>query len=267
MMNATRLYFHYAAISIQSQLQYRTAFIMQIIGHFLITGIEFLGLWALFNRFGRLQAWILPEVALFYGIINIAFAIADALGRGFDVFSLFVKNGSFDRILLRPRTAVLQILGHELTLKRIGRLTQAIIITGWALYSLGITWNVGKVLLLTSTIVSGIALFLALFIFQATLSFWTIETLEIMNILTYGGVETTQYPISIYKKAFRKFFTMVVPLACVSYYPIITILGKHDTTGLPGLFGWFSPLAGFLFLGVSLVFWRFGVRHYTSTGS
>ena len=28
-----------------------------------------------------------------------------------------------------------------------------------------------------------------------------------MNTLTYGGVETTQYPINIYRPWFRNFFT------------------------------------------------------------
>ena len=47
---------------------------------------------------------------------------------------------------------------------------------------------------------------------QATLAFWTTETLEIVNTVSYGGVETAQYPLSIYRPWFRHFFTFVVPL-------------------------------------------------------
>ena len=43
---------------------------------------------------------------------------------------------------------------------------------------------------------------------------------------TDGGVETTQYPLSIYEPWFRKVFTYVVPLGCVSYFPALAIMGR-----------------------------------------
>ena len=100
-LNAIRLYFRYLGISIRSQMQYRASFVMMSLGHFLTTGIEIFGIWALFDRFGSLRGWRLPEVALFYGMINIAFAIAEAIGRGFDVFSRMVKSGDFDQFICR----------------------------------------------------------------------------------------------------------------------------------------------------------------------
>ena len=104
-------------------------------------------------------------------------------------------------------------------------------------------------------------------ILQATLAFWTTEGLEIMNTLTYGGVETAQYPLSIYRTWFRRFFTFVVPLACVSYYPALAILERTDPLGSPSAFQWLAPLIGLLFLCLCLHVWRIGVRHYRSTGS
>ena len=76
----------------------------------LVTAVEFFGIWALFARFGSLSEWTLPEVALFYGTVNVEFVFADALGRGFDVFSIQVKSGEFDRLLLRPRSTILQYI-------------------------------------------------------------------------------------------------------------------------------------------------------------
>src|SRR5205085_540926 len=116
MIDAGRLYLHYTAISLRSQLQYRASFLLQTLGQLLITGFEFLGLAALFNRFGSLQNWSLPEVGFFYGIIGVAFAIAEAIPRGFDVFSRTIRAGDFDRILLRPRSTAFQIAAQELQL-------------------------------------------------------------------------------------------------------------------------------------------------------
>ncbi len=262
------LYGQLLLVSLRSQMQYRASFLLASVGQFVTSGVEAIGIWALFSRFGQLAEWTLPQVALFYGVINVAFAIADAFTRGFDVFGPeYVKNGNFDRVLLRPRSSVLQIAGHELTMHRIGRLGQGLLVMGWAIWMLEPDWGMAEVGLLLFAIAGGFALFFGLFVLQATLSFWTVESLEVMNTLTYGGVETAQYPLAIYQRSFRLFFTAIIPLGCVSYFPVIALLGIEDPLGSSVWQQWLAPLAGFVFWGVTILLWRIGVRHYTSTGS
>ena len=214
------------------------------------------------------DADLLVYMRLFYGLIHIAMAIGDAVARGFDVFGRMIRSGDFDRLLLRPRSAALQVAAQELTLFRIGRLTQGLIVLFWAAGALGVQWTVGRMLLAAFSIVGGVCLFYALWVLQATLAFWTTQSLEIVNALTYGGCETGQYPLSIYRPWFRKFFTFVVPLGCVSYFPALAILARRDAAlGAPEWFGWVSPGIGIVFLLISLQVWKFGVRHYRSTGS
>ncbi len=126
MLDSFRLYFRYIGISIRGQMQYRASFVMLSAGHFFVTGIEFLGIWAMFDRFGSLRGWSLAEVAMFYGMINVAFACADGFARGFDIFPQMVKSGDFDRLLLRPRSTALQVAAQELQLMRVGRLMQGL---------------------------------------------------------------------------------------------------------------------------------------------
>jgi len=263
-----RLYFKYFSISIRGQMQYRASFLMMSAGLFLVTGVEFMGIVALFDRFKMLATWRLEEVALFYGLVSIAFALAEAMARGFDKFDLMVKTGSFDRILLRPRSSVLQVAAQDLQLMRVGRLAQGLAVLLWASYRLDIEWNVAKEFLVILTIIGGMCLFYGLFVLQAVICFWSTETLEIVNVTTYGGVEAAQFPISIYRPSFRKFFTFVVPLACITYFPALAILGRDDPVmGSPVWFRWSAPLIGILFLFICLRVWKIGVRHYRSTGS
>jgi ABC-2 type transport system permease protein len=266
-MNSVMLYFRYIGINMRSQLQYRASFLMMTIGHLLVTIIEFIGIWALFSRFGTLKGWNLWEIGLFYGMISLGFAISEAFGRGFDMFALQVISGEFDRALLRPRTTVLQVLAHDFQLMRAGRLTQGLIIFIWASLHLSIEWTFFKAVLLFLSISGSIMLFTGLMIIQATMCFWSTQSLEIVNSFTYGGVETAQWPLSIYNRLFVKIFIFIIPLACVNYFPVIAILGKDDILGSPVWFRWISPLAGVLFLLVSFRIWEFGVRHYRSTGS
>jgi ABC-2 type transport system permease protein len=267
-MDALRLYFRCIAISIRSQMQYRASFIMMTIGMFVLTATEILGICVLFDRFKTLRGWRLEEVALFYGMISIAFAISESVGRGFDTFDRMIKRGDFDRLLLRPRGTAFQIAAQEWQLMRIGRLAQSLIVLLWATSALDVTWTTARICLLLFAISGGACLFYGLFILQATLAFWTVEALEIVNTVTYGGNETAQYPLSIYRPWFRKFFTFVVPLACVTYFPALAILDRDDAVlASPVWFRWTAPLIGILFLAVSLRLWRFGVRRYRSTGS
>lgn len=267
MRDAIRLYFKYISLSARGQMQYRASFLMQSAGQFLITVIEFLAVLILFDRFGTLEGWSLAEVAFLYGMVNISFSVADTANRGFDLFGDMVRTGGFDRLLVRPRSTVLQLAGQEITLKRVGRLVQAVAIFVWAATSLNVTWTAAKAVLLAAAIASGAVLFLGLFVIQATICFWTVESIEMVNVTTYGGVTAAQYPLSIYRPWYRKLFTFIVPLATVNYFPAMAILEREDPLGAPAFVHWGAPVIGFAFLFVSLAVWQFGVRHYRSTGS
>jgi ABC-2 type transport system permease protein len=267
-VNAIRLYGRYVGVSLRSQMQYPASFLLTSAGAFAATGVDFLATWALFARFRQVAGWHFGEVALFYSVIGVSFALADGLTRGFDIFGdQFVRTGDFDRLLVRPRSTVLQLLGYELRATRIGRLAQALVVGVVAIRLTGITWHLAPWATLLFAVAGGTALFSGILVLQATLAFWTVESLEIANTLTYGGVEAAQYPLDLYARWFRNFLTFVVPLGCVSYFPVAAVLGKADRTGVPAQLLQLTPALGFVFLGVALWLWRYGVRHYTSTGS
>ncbi len=266
-MNGISLYFKLIRISVASQMQYRASFVIMSMGMALVTVIEFGGIWVLFDRFGSLQQWTLAEVGLFYGIIHCSFALSEALGRGFDIFHRYVQRGDFDRLLLRPRSTVLQVLGQELQLMRFGRLAQAMAILIWASWTVGVQWTVLKFAVLLFAIAGGVLLFIGIMIVQATVSFWTIQGLEFMNSFTHGGTYMAQHPLSIFDGWLRNFFLFVIPLGCVNYFPVLFITGKQDIFGTTPLFQALAPLAGAVFLLVSLYVWRFGLSRYQSTGS
>jgi len=267
-MSGLRLYLRYVAVSLRGQMLYPGAFILGFLSNASLTGIEFLGIWALFARFRHIHGWTFAEVALFYGVVNIAFAMADVLTRGFDVFGpQFIKTGNFDRVLLRPRPASLQLMGYEFRLAPFGRMIQGIAVFAVAIALLSPQWGPADILLLAWSVAGGAALFFGILVLQATLAFWTVESLEIANTLTYGGVEAAQYPLDIYTAWFRRFLIFVVPIGCVTYFPIAAVLDRVDATGIPRALAEAAPVTGFLFLAASFIVWRLGIRHYTSTGS
>lgn len=267
-MNGFALYGRYVVTSLRAQAQYPTATLMLTAGHCAATAIEILGVFALFDRFGPVGGWTFGEAALFYALINITFSLADLLTRGFEVFgSDFVRTGAFDRVLLRPRAAALQLIGYEVRLSRLGRFIQAFAVLVLASHLVPIHWDTAAIATALWAVAGGVALFSGILVLQATLAFWTVESLEIVNVLTYGGVQAAQFPLNIYATWFRRLLTFGVPLACVAYYPVLAILKRPDPLGAPDWLLPIAPVAGFIFLGLSFLAWRAGMARYASTGS
>ena len=172
--------------------------------------------------------------------------MAEGVGRGFDSLESYVKNGTFDRVLLRPRSTLLQVLGAALAPETIGRLVLAALVLGWGLAALDGGAVAGDVALLLWAFAGGVAAFFALLMLSAALSFWTTETLLIFAIVTKGGLETTQYPISVFHRALRYLFLFMVPIGTVTYFPVVHVLGRPDPLGTSAVVAWLAPLAGFV---------------------
>jgi ABC-2 type transport system permease protein len=150
---------------------------------------------------------------------------------------------------------------------RIGRLTQGMLVFWLGLVMTHLRWSPWSPAILLFAVLGGVALFSGLFVMQATLSFWTVESLEVANVLTYGGEAAAEYPLNVYAAWFRDILVFAVPIGCVTYLPMLAAIDRPDPLGSPAWIGPLAPAAGFLFLGLALFTWRFGIRRYASSGA
>ncbi|BDP40717.1 ABC transporter permease [Deinococcus aetherius] len=264
-----RLYFRLLGAQVRSQLVYRTAFALDALAAALITGAEFAAFALVLPRFGGLGGWTLGEVALLYGLAELAFVLMDLAFGGFDApnLSAHVRAGTFDTFLLRPVPLPVQVFGSDFALRRLTRVGLGAAIVAYGVGQVDVPWDVGKVALLAGSVLGTIAFFGGLFVVGGTLTFWTVESVEAMNVLTYGGRTLISYPLGIYPAALRKTFTYLIPAAFLSYFPVLHVLGRPLPDGLPGWAASLSPLVGPLMLSAAFAFWRVGVRRYHGAGN
>ncbi len=262
-----KLYFSLIGAGLRSQMQYKASFILRFMGHLLITSTEFIAIVFIFGKFAHIKGWSLWEVGLLYGMTSASFAIAEILVRGFHVFDRMIRSGSFDRVLLRPAGVFIQILAAEVEIRKLGRLLQGTVVVGIAWYKLGLGLSLVRIGFLTAAVINGTIFYMALFIAGAAICFWSVQSTELPNMLTYGGVEASSYPVSVYKKWFRNILIFVIPLAFINYFPALYILNRPDPLGLPYFMRFLFPLASALVMLPALKFWDYGVNHYKSTGS
>jgi len=263
------LYWRLIAAQIRSQMQYRVAFVLEVTATLVTLSLFFVALGLVVQRFGHLGGWRVGEIAFLWGAVEVAFGVMDMIFSGFDPqgFGQRVRRGSFDQMLLRPVNVTVQVLGSEFVVRRLGRIVQGAAIFAFALWQVDIHWTVVKLLYLPFVIGGMIGYFGGLFIIGSTVTFWTIESIEAVNILTYGGTELIAYPMHIYPDWLRRTFTYVVPAIFLNYYPALYFLDKPDPLGMPPFVHFLAPVVGVAMLGIALAFWNFGMKHYQSTGT
>ena len=256
------LYAKYFSMHIKSQMQYKTSFFFTSLGQFLVSFTTFLSISFLFMRFDSVGGFSYEEVLICFAVMILSFSMAELFGRGFDKFPAILGNGNFDRILVRPRNTVFQVLASQMDFSRLGRFVQAVLILIYALPRSGIDWTIDKIFTFILMIICAVILFFALFVMYAAFSFFTIEGLEFMHVLTDGSREHGRLPFGVYGDGVLKFLTYVVPLALVQYYPLLYLIGREENF-LYAL----MPLLSLLFLVPCYLFFRYGLKKYRSTGS
>lgn len=261
-MNGLHLYMHYVSINVRSTMQYKASFLLMVMGQLLTSFSAFFGIYFMFQRFHSVKGYTYSEVLLCFSIVLLEFSLAEMYARGFDMFAGMVRRGEFDRVMVRPRGEILQVLGSRFEITRIGRMIQAIITFIYGIISSGVDWNLARIITVIFMLIGGSLLFSGLFLLYAALCFFTLEGLEFMNVFTDGGREYGKYPIDVYGKRMMQFTTLIIPYTLVQYYPLQYLLGRSDNP-----FYILMPLLAILFVIPCYLVWRFGVRHYKSSGS
>jgi len=226
--------------------------------------VIFAGVYFLFERFGDIQGWTMFEVFVSYAIIAMSFAISECFARGFDKFPDMIRTALFDRVLVRPRGTILQVLGSGFDIKRVSPFFVSVIILIIAVVFGDIIWSFAKIVMLINMIIGGTIIFCGIYMLQATIAFWTVDGLEFANIFTHGIRQHAIYPLNIFPRGITIFLTFVIPFGTITYQPLQYLHGRLD--GISWFYA-FMPLTGALFIIPCVFAWRYGVKKYTSAGS
>ena len=257
-----KLYLKSLSMHLKSVLEYKASFIISFVSQILVFFSYYFIILALFSKFDNIKGFTLYEVLLCFSVIQFGFSFCECFARGIDQFDRLIINGDFDRILLRPKNIILQVLCFDIDFIKISRIIQALIVMVIALIKLNVDWNILRVITLTLMNLSAIGIFFGIFLLAAAYCFITVQGLEVRNVFTDGGKHMAQYPIGVFKKGFVWFFTFIIPYAFVNYYPLLYFIGKSDNK-LYAL----SPIIVFMYIIPCVFIFNKGIKRYASIGS
>jgi ABC-2 type transport system permease protein len=257
-----KLYLEFTKQNIKTLLEYRVDFIIGVLSNmaFQLTGILFI--WVVFQNINKINGWSFYEVTFLYGIVALC---RSACGMFFDNLWEFgysyIHKGQFDIVLLRPISALFQIIASRFVLESSGEILIALIIVLKSAYELRIPLTFINITMLIIFIFSGTVIFASIAIAACTSGFWTRNSGTVIWAI-FSASEITQYPLTIYNRFIKTFFTWILPFGFISFYPINFFINK-------GYFylSFLSPFVAIVLWFIALRVWNFGLKNYTSTGS
>jgi viologen exporter family transport system permease protein len=267
LVQGVRTYLLLAGIAVRAAMAYRASFAMLTLSQFLATFIDFAAIVVMFSNVRSLGGFGLGEIALLYGVSSLGIGVADLLVGNCERLGRKVRDGSFDVMMIRPAPPLVQVATDAFSLRRLGRIGQALVVLVWSLISLHIEWTVAKAAMLVGSVVCGVLIFSAVFVLGGAFQFWALDSAEVSNAFTYGGNYLTQYPLTIYPGEVVKAITFIVPLAFVNWYPVLYVLGRDVPGGLPDGLRFAAPVVALAMWTLAVAVWSTGMRRYQSTGS
>ncbi len=262
-----RTYRRLVGARIRSDWQYRTSFFFFVASQAVVTGLDLAVILVLFELVPQLGGWSVEQVMVLYGLTTLSFGLGDLFISQVETASRYIREGNFDRFLLRPLPTVLQLSAAEFALRRAGRSIPALVALVVSLSMVDVTWTLDRVVLVPITVLSGTVIFGAVWVVTSSISFWTVGAQEVANAFTYGGSFAHQYPLHIYARWIRTILGWIVPMAFIAYVPAVHLLDAENPLGLPT---WLAIAPPFVAVACALVarqVWGAAIRTHRSTGS
>jgi ABC-2 type transport system permease protein len=252
--------------SVRSELQYRANFLIMVLMGIVYQCTGFAFIWVVLSRFQAIAGWTLGEVAFLYGLRLVMHSLNGAITGGLYSLEWQVRQGDFDRYLVRPTPPLLQLLCHQVHISIVGDLLGGLALFVAAGSLVTVDWTATALLYLVLAIVGGALIEMALRVLVSALAFRLLSANAFMFLLDTLFSNFANYPLKIFGSALEFLLTFGVPLAFMAYFPTTVLLGRTGELRVSPLFAYGAPLAGVIWLVLALLVFQREMRHYQSSG-
>ncbi len=261
MLQSLRMSFH-------ARLQYRVDTIVATLAVFVRESTNIIVIYLTLLKFDHMNGWNVNEMLFLFSILFLTYAFVVSIFADLRDFSCMIREGRFDRLMLRPRGLLLQlILNNADLMASAGHGTLGILLFLFSADKVGITWNLVTTMYYVGAIIGGVLIQGGMFILFSSLSFYFVETNSIREIFYWNMRKFAGYPISIYSKLIQFLMIYVIPFAFVNYFPAQFLLRKEDMANYNEVYMYIAPVAGVVIYLAAYAFWRISVKKYKSTGN
>lgn len=254
-----------ALSTFRTKTAYRFNFVVSLVLQMCMYFAELAAVILIVSRVHEIGGWTIYDLMFLYGLVHTSAGVYRVFASELKNFDKYLINGELDALLVRPIPVLLAVMGRSFNIEDMGQGVQGLVVLLYAWNRLQGTvpftaMNIGLSFL---AVFSGSLIWFGIVLSVATIGFWTKRIDDLQPVFLYGPETAMQYPLSIYPKAVQSVFFSILPIAFGSYLPASAILHL----GVPTWVVYAGVLVAIVAVFLSLLFWRFGIRHYTSTGT
>jgi viologen exporter family transport system permease protein len=258
-----RLFALYFAQYAKVRLEYEADFFIAFFSSMAATVLGFGFVLVLFTKIPKLQDWSFYEILFLYGFSLIPLGIFNVVSWNLYQFGdIYIIQGKFDRIMLRPVDTLFQVLFEKFRLESLQEVITGIFVVMISVKHLHVPWPASDYLWFVLMVASGALIYLAVFLMLTAVSFWFEDRVGIVppvfNMLTFG-----RYPLTIYNVFIQFMLSWIIPFGFASFYPTTHFLGRTTFN----TYFYLVPVVATSFFILALLVWNRGVENYSSTGS
>ena len=265
-MKYVRIWRRLAVMSFMVQAESFLSSFGYLLGKLVRLGFFLFFLYSIFKHTDALAGYTLPEVALFFLTFNIVDILAQLFFRGIYGIRSMIREGDFDYFLVQPTNVLFRVAFQTVDFLDVLTILPVFAITFHLLRLIAAhqgqpsNHQINMILYAILTL-NGLLIAFAIHIVVAALA---VLTQELENtIWIYRDLMTLgRFPSDIYDTPMRDILTFIIPVAVMVSFPAKAFLGKLDKVWLAHAF-----LMATTSLALSLYFWRFATRRYTSVSS
>jgi ABC-2 type transport system permease protein len=248
--------------SLQLAVQYRIEFLVGILMAIFWTFWNLVPLFVVWGRRPTVAGWSFPEallvVAWFTGLRAV---MEGAVQPSLIAVVEHIRKGTLDFILLKPADAQFLVSTAKFEPAQSIDVLSGVAIAVYAFHKLGRTPAAVDVLVALALTLASAALLYALAILVVSAAFWVVR-LDNLIYLFNSIFDAGRWPASVFRGVWRFVFTFVFPLALMTTYPALALLGRIEyVTVLEALGG------AIVFVTLARTVWLRAVGHYTSASS
>jgi ABC-2 type transport system permease protein len=247
--------------SILLSLQYRVEFFVQVLMALFWSATALVPLLVLFSMRDAVAGWSAYEALIVVGFFMalkgvLLGAIQPALANVVE----HIRKGTLDFLLLKPVDAQFMLSTSRLELSRFSDVVSGIALAAYATYRSEAHPTPAQVALSCLILLCAVTILYSLWITVVSLSFHVVK-IDNLSYLIVSTFDAARFPASVFRGALSFIFTFIVPLALMTTYPALALLGKLRFEQLLT-----ALLVAGGFLALSRVIWLRSVRFYTGAG-
>jgi len=248
--------------SAATAMQYRVEFLVEGALALFWTAWSLVPLLVVFGRRPSVAGWTFDEALVVMGWFTVMKGVLEgAVNPSLTTVVEHIRKGTLDFVLLKPADAQFLVSTAKFEPWRVVDVLGGVAIFAVAFHRMGRAPGAGEIAIALVLLVCASLVLYSLWILVVASAFYVVKV-DNLSYLFVSIYDAARWPVSVFRGVLRLVFTFVVPLALMTTFPALALLGRLSPLSAAQAF-----LGALLFAVLARMVWVRSIGKYTSASS